>query len=275
MHFGFALRITASPGHQVSFELKKGQSIALIGRNGAGKSTLLKLLNGLMKPDAGFVRIRGKVGALIELGAGFNPILTGRENVYVNAAVLGVSRREVDRLLDQIIDFAAVERFIDMPVQSYSSGMRVRLGFAVAAHMATDILLVDEVLAVVPSYWVHPENAVMATAYHRSVIFDCTATTTADREVLADQQRRILRRYQPEGRYRPVEASDPMYRGMLGVLVAVRLEVSRRRAKFKLAQNRTPEVRAKLVRELRARGRLCDERAADALQWTIEREAES
>ncbi len=132
---------------------------------------------------------------------------------------------------------------------------------------------VDEVLAVVPSYWVHPENAVMATAYHRSVIFDCTATTTADPEVLADQQRRILQRYQPEGRYRPVEASDPMYRGMIGMLVAVRLAVSRRRAKFKLAQNRTPELRAKVVRELRARGRLCDDRAADAIQWTIDREA--
>ncbi len=132
---------------------------------------------------------------------------------------------------------------------------------------------VDEVLAVVPSYWVHPENAVMATAYHRSVIFDCTATTTANPEVLADQQRRILQRYQPEGRYRPVEASDPMYRGMIGMLVAVRLAVSRRRAKFKLAQNRTPELRAKVVRELRARGRLCDDRAADALQWAIDSEA--
>jgi predicted FMN-binding regulatory protein PaiB len=132
---------------------------------------------------------------------------------------------------------------------------------------------VDEVLAVVPSYWVHPENAVMATAYHRSVLFDCTATTTADPEVLANQQRRILERYQPEGRYRPVEASDPMYRGMIGMLVAVRLEVSRRRAKFKLAQNRTPELRAKVVRELRARGRLSDDRAADAIQWTLDREA--
>jgi len=132
----------------VSLAIEPGQSVGLIGRNGSGKSTLLKLLNGLMKPDEGSIRMRGRVGALIELGAGFNPLLTGRENIYINAAVLGITRREVDRILDEIIDFAAIERFIDMPVQSYSSGMRVRLGFAVAAHLEPDVLLVDEVLAV-------------------------------------------------------------------------------------------------------------------------------
>ena len=134
--------------HDISFELKRGDSLGLIGSNGAGKSTLLKLLNGLIKPDQGRVTVRGKMGALIELGAGFNPILTGRENIYVNAAVLGIPKRQVDRILDEIIDFAELEEFIDTPVQSYSSGMRVRLGFAVAAQLKPDILIVDEVLAV-------------------------------------------------------------------------------------------------------------------------------
>lgn len=132
----------------VSFDLSHGQSLALVGRNGAGKSTVLKMINGLIKPDTGSITIRGRVGALIELGAGFNPVLTGRENIFVNAAVLGIPRRDVNRKLDAIIDFAEVDRFIDMPLKSYSSGMRVRLGFAVAAQLEPDILLIDEVLAV-------------------------------------------------------------------------------------------------------------------------------
>jgi len=132
----------------VSFDLRRGESLGLIGRNGAGKSTLLKILNGLIKPDCGRVMIRGQVGALIELGAGFNPILSGRENIYVNAAVLGMSRRKVDTIIDQVIEFAEIGEFIDAPVQSYSSGMKVRLGFATAAHLKPDILLIDEVLAV-------------------------------------------------------------------------------------------------------------------------------
>jgi ABC-type polysaccharide/polyol phosphate transport system ATPase subunit len=132
----------------VSFKLKRGESLGLIGRNGAGKSTLLKLLNGLVKPDAGRITIRGRIGALIELGAGFNPILTGRENIYNNAAVLGLSRRRTDEVFDDIINFSGIEEFIDTPVQNYSTGMRVRLGYAVAAYLRPDVLLVDEVLAV-------------------------------------------------------------------------------------------------------------------------------
>ncbi len=132
----------------VSFELRRGESLGLIGGNGAGKSTLLKLLNGLIKPDHGRIAIRGRVGALIELGAGFSPVLTGRENIYHNGAVLGLSKKRVDCLFDEIIDFAGIHEFIDAPVQSYSSGMRVRLGFAVAAHLKPEVLLVDEVLAV-------------------------------------------------------------------------------------------------------------------------------
>lgn len=132
----------------VSFTLRRGECLGLIGHNGAGKSTLLKMLNGLIKPDEGSITMHGRVGALIELGAGFNPILTGRENIYNNGAVLGFSKSEISQKLDAIIQFAELEEFIDMPVQHYSSGMKVRLGFAVAAQMEPDVLIIDEVLAV-------------------------------------------------------------------------------------------------------------------------------
>jgi lipopolysaccharide transport system ATP-binding protein len=132
----------------VNFELRRGECLGLIGHNGAGKSTLLKMLNGLIRPDKGRIEMNGKVGALIELGAGFSPFLTGRENVYNNGAVLGFSKAEIDQKFDEIVEFAELKDFIDTPVQNYSSGMKVRLGFAVAAQMEPDILLVDEVLAV-------------------------------------------------------------------------------------------------------------------------------
>ncbi|MDK2771863.1 MAG: ABC transporter ATP-binding protein [Flavobacterium sp.] len=132
----------------ISFEVRRGECLGLIGHNGAGKSTLLKILNGLIAPDEGSITMYGKVGALIELGAGFNPILTGRENIYNNAAIIGFTKKEIDAKLQEIIDFAEIEAFIDMPVQNYSSGMKVRLGFAVAAQMNPDVLIVDEVLAV-------------------------------------------------------------------------------------------------------------------------------
>jgi lipopolysaccharide transport system ATP-binding protein len=132
----------------VNFTLKRGECIGLIGHNGAGKSTLLKILNGLIRPDEGEVIIRGKVSALIELGAGFNPILTGRENIYVNGQILGFSKKEIDNKIQRIIDFSEIESFIDSPVQNYSSGMKVRLGFAIAAQMEPDVLIIDEVLAV-------------------------------------------------------------------------------------------------------------------------------
>jgi lipopolysaccharide transport system ATP-binding protein len=133
---------------KVSFELQRGECLGLIGHNGAGKSTLLKMLNGLIKPDQGRIEMHGRIGALIELGAGFNPILTGRENIYNKGAVLGFTKREVDKQFDEIVDFAEIEDFIDMPVQNYSSGMKVRLGFAVSAQMDPDVLIIDEVLAV-------------------------------------------------------------------------------------------------------------------------------
>lgn len=132
----------------ISFTLRRGECLGLIGHNGAGKSTLLKMLNGLINPDEGKITIKGRVGALIELGAGFNPILSGRENIYNNGAILGFTKKEIDQKLEQIIAFAELEEFIDMPVQNYSSGMKVRLGFAVAAQMEPDVLIIDEVLAV-------------------------------------------------------------------------------------------------------------------------------
>ncbi|MBL9136092.1 MAG: ABC transporter ATP-binding protein [Verrucomicrobiales bacterium] len=132
----------------VNFDVRRGECLALIGRNGAGKTTLLRLLNGLIKPDRGQITIRGRIGALIALGAGFNPILTGRENIYVNGSVLGLSRTDVDSKVEEIIDFAELREFIDTPVRNYSSGMNVRLGFAVASTLNPDILILDEVLAV-------------------------------------------------------------------------------------------------------------------------------
>ncbi|MCA9066031.1 MAG: ABC transporter ATP-binding protein, partial [Planctomycetaceae bacterium] len=134
--------------NDVSFEVRRGECLGLIGHNGAGKSTLLKILNGLIRPDAGRVTMRGRVAAMIELGAGFNPILTGRENIYNQAALLGFSRKETESRFDAIVDFSEVEHALDMPLQNFSSGMKVRLGFAVFAHLEPDILLVDEVLAV-------------------------------------------------------------------------------------------------------------------------------
>ncbi|MFZ1733707.1 MAG: ABC transporter ATP-binding protein [Flavobacteriales bacterium] len=135
--------------HGIDFELRRGECLGLVGHNGAGKTTMLKMLNGLIKPDAGRIEIHGQVGALIALGAGFNPILTARENIYINASVLGLSKKRVDERIDEIIAFAEIEDFIDMPVQHFSSGMTVRLGFAVAAILIEpDILFLDEVLAV-------------------------------------------------------------------------------------------------------------------------------
>jgi len=132
----------------VSFELKKGETLGIIGPNGSGKTTFLKMLNGIFWPDKGKITVKGRVGALIEVGAGFHPLLTGRENVYINGAILGMSKKEMDEKFNDIIEFADIGDFIDTPVKFYSSGMFVRLGFAVAVHCEPDILLVDEVLAV-------------------------------------------------------------------------------------------------------------------------------
>ncbi|WP_320041305.1 ABC transporter ATP-binding protein [uncultured Desulfobacter sp.] len=134
--------------NDISFELKRGECLGLIGHNGAGKSTLLKMLNGLIKPDHGRITMKGRIGALIELNAGFNPILTGRENIYIYGSILGFSKREINEKYDAIVEFAELKDFMETPVRSYSSGMKVRLGFAVAAQMEPDVLIIDEVLAV-------------------------------------------------------------------------------------------------------------------------------
>ena len=132
----------------VSFEIRRGEVVGIIGRNGAGKSTLLKVLSRITEPSAGRVTIKGRVASLLEVGTGFHPELTGRENVYLNGAILGMTRAEVKRKFDEIVAFAEIEKFLDTPVKRYSSGMYVRLAFAVAAHLEPEILLVDEVLAV-------------------------------------------------------------------------------------------------------------------------------
>jgi lipopolysaccharide transport system ATP-binding protein len=138
----------------VSFKIKKGETVGIIGRNGSGKSTLLQMICGTLNPTAGEVKVNGRVAALLELGAGFNPEFTGRENVYVNAAVLGLSREEIDARFDAIAEFADIGEFIDQPVKTYSSGMYVRLAFAVVAHVDSEILVVDEALAVGDAFFV-------------------------------------------------------------------------------------------------------------------------
>lgn len=132
----------------VSFDVAPGEVVGVIGRNGAGKSTLLKILARIVKPSAGEVDMYGRVGSLLEVGTGFHPDLTGRENIYLNGAILGMKSQEIKRNFDEIVDFAEVSRFLDMPVKYYSSGMYLRLAFAIAAHLEPEILLLDEVLAV-------------------------------------------------------------------------------------------------------------------------------
>ncbi len=146
--------------NDVSFELRRGECLGLIGRNGAGKTTLLRMLNGLIKPDSGRIEMRGQIGALIALGAGFNPVLTGRENVYINGSIIGFSKRDIDFMFNDIVEFAGLEAFMDSPVGTYSSGMKIRLGFAIASSLNPDILLLDEVLAV-------GDTAFRDKCYHR------------------------------------------------------------------------------------------------------------
>lgn len=132
----------------ISFEVKKGESIGIIGKNGSGKSTLLKLLTKIIYPNKGSINMKGRVAGLLELGAGFHPDLSGRDNIYINASIFGLSKKEIDKAFQEIVDFAELQDFIDNPVRTYSSGMYMRLAFAVAINIHADILLIDEILAV-------------------------------------------------------------------------------------------------------------------------------
>src|SRR5882757_1187972 len=132
----------------INFEVKEGEVLGIIGRNGAGKSTLLKILSKVTTPTTGSIKVKGRIASLLEVGTGFHPELTGRENIFLNGAILGMKKAEIKSKFDEIVDFSGVERYIDTPVKRYSSGMYVRLAFAVAAHLESEILIVDEVLAV-------------------------------------------------------------------------------------------------------------------------------
>jgi lipopolysaccharide transport system ATP-binding protein len=157
----------------LDFEIPKGEAVGIIGRNGAGKSTLLKVLTRITAPTTGRIEMHGRVGSLLEVGTGFHPELTGRENIFLNGTLLGMRRREIKRRFDEIVDFAGVERFLDTPVKRYSSGMYVRLAFAVAAHLDTEILAIDEVLAVGDAEFQRKSVAKMrdAAADGRTVLF--------------------------------------------------------------------------------------------------------
>lgn len=189
-----------------------------------------------------FVRGR-ELGRLVTVGAGGLPHIGLYPFVYRGTAI----EMHLNRADEQLADLASSPRCV---------------------------FEVDDVLAVTPSYWVHPEDAVMATAFHRTVVFECEADVSRDAAVLAEQQERLLARYQPEGGFRAVDPAHPFYSGALSRIAALRLDVRARRVKWKIGQNRSAEVRAKVVRELRARGRPDDLRAAEALQWTIDRETE-
>jgi lipopolysaccharide transport system ATP-binding protein len=132
----------------LNFEIEQGDAVGIIGRNGAGKSTLLKLLSRVTSPTTGSIKIKGRIASLLEVGTGFHPELSGRENIFLNGAILGMRKAEIKRKFDEIVDFSGVERYVDTPVKRYSSGMYVRLAFAVAAHLESEILIIDEVLAV-------------------------------------------------------------------------------------------------------------------------------
>ena len=181
----------------VSFQVGRGETLGIIGDNGAGKSTLLKLLSGVTSPTSGQITVRGRMSALIEVGSGFHPELTGRENVYLSGSILGMRRREITEKLERIIDFAGVRRFIDTPVKRYSSGMYLRLGFSIAAHLEPDILLLDEVLAVGDAEFQAKcmERISELHAHGRTIVFishDLYAVEHLCRRVLLLGQGRIL-----------------------------------------------------------------------------------
>ena len=182
----------------VSFQVPQGQVVGIIGRNGAGKSTLLKILSRIVEPSRGQVTMRGRVASLLEVGTGFHPELTGRENIYLNGSILGMKKREIDLRFDEIVAFAEIEKFLDTPVKRYSSGMYVRLAFAVAAHLQPEILIVDEVLAVGDAEFQKKclgKMREVSTGEGRTVLFVShnmgAVTTLCDRAMLLDRGRLV------------------------------------------------------------------------------------
>ena len=165
--------------NDVSFRVEPGSAVGLVGRNGSGKTTLLRLLSGIIRPTAGHVDVGGRVGSLLELGAGFHPDLSGRENVFLNGSIHGLKRAYVREQLDEIVAFAGLEEFIDLPVRTYSSGMYMRLGFAIAAHIDADILLLDEVFAVGDEQFQRTRSGPIRHAGRRSSTRRSTAKPTA------------------------------------------------------------------------------------------------
>jgi len=198
-----------------SFEVPRGQAVGIIGRNGAGKSTLLKVLSRITSPTAGWAELRGRVGSLIEVGTGFHPELTGRENIFLNGAILGMRRNEIARHFDEIVEFSGIERFIDTPVKRYSSGMYMRLAFAVAAHLDAEILVVDEVLAVGDSEFQRKCIGKMGQVAEagRTVLFVSHSlhaiSTLTTRTLVLDEGRIVFDGATPEGlaQYRALQAS--------------------------------------------------------------------
>jgi ABC-type polysaccharide/polyol phosphate transport system ATPase subunit len=194
----------------VSFVVPDGQALGIIGRNGAGKSTILKILTGITAPTKGLSKTRGRVAALLEVGTGFHPELTGRENVYLNGAILGMSRRDISRAFEGIVEFSGVERFLDTPVKRYSSGMYLRLAFAVAAHLEPDVLIVDEILAVGDAEFQRKCLGRMEQAEHegRTVIF-----VSHDLDTVSRLCRQAM--WMEAGQLRAIGPSEPLIREYL------------------------------------------------------------
>lgn len=252
----------------VSFEVERGAVLGIIGVNGAGKSTLLKIISRITEPTEGVVELEGRVGSLLEVGTGFHPELTGRENVYLNAAILGLSRREIDRRFDEIVAFAEIERFLDLPVKHYSSGMYMRLAFSVAAHIESDVLLVDEVLAVGDAAFQAKCLGKMREVREggRTVLFvshNMPAVLKLCTRVLLLERGRFVAIGAPDEVARRYLHSDPSARGARGWdpadapgdavarlrSIAIRTEAGRAAAIFRVREPFTIEIEYEILRD--------------------------
>ena len=256
--------------NDISFEVKKGEAIGLIGQNGCGKSTTLKLLTRIMYPDSGSIEMKGRVSSLIELGAGFHPDMSGRQNIYTNAAIFGLNRKEIEERLDDIIAFSELEEFIDNPVRTYSSGMYMRLAFAVAINVNADILLIDEILAVGDANY-------QAKCFNKLREIKAQGTTIVIVSHSLGQIEQICERsiwikggkIRAEGKPREVH---PMYLDFMGVKRQEIIEKEAERQRQKEAEKREEEIRAAIARA-REEGKAEAEAAAEAAAKAAEEEA--